>query len=102
MKVGSQDPVLISLCGTDDVRVTDSEIASFRVVYKHRLRVAVIIFVQLAPCKSVFAVAEEDFLIAAGGVKVCPEIACRIIYIQIFRHGLYGYGKVFSHCLAVQ
>ena len=84
------------------MRVTDAEIAFFRVIYKHRLRVAVIIFVQLAPCKSVFAVAEENFLIAAGGVKVCPQVACRIICIQIFRHGLHGYGKVLCCFLTVQ
>ena len=65
MKVGSQDPVLISLCGADNVRIANTEIASLRVIYKYRLGIAVFIFIELSPYKSILTVSEENFLITA-------------------------------------
>ena len=102
VKVGAQDPVAVSLRGADDVGISDSQVAALGVIHQHRLGIAVGVFVQLAPGKTVFTVAEENLLIAAGGVKVGPQIACRIVRIQIFRHRLYRYLKGFLCRLSLQ
>ena len=102
MKVCSQDPVAVSLRGTDDVGISYAQVTALRVVYQHRLGIAVIIFVQFAPGQAVFAVAEENLFIPAGSIKIGPQVARGVISVQILRHRLYGYGEFFCCRLSVK